>query len=171
DITERKQAEEKIIFSNILLSIQQEASLDGILVVDENNKIRWYNHHFVEIMNIPHELIENKIDEPVLQLVTEQMADPPQFLRRVQYLYEHRREISREELVLKDGRILDRYSSPLYGSDDQYYGRCWYFRDITALKQAEDKIKLRSEELQKANAEKGHVSKAQLTHSMSLCMK
>ena len=154
DITERKQAEEKIMFSNILLLIQQEASIDGILVVDENNKIRWYNRHFVQIMNISQELIENKIDEPVLQFVTEQMADPPQFLRRVQYLYEHQREISREELILKDGRILDRYSSPMYGDDDKYYGRCWYFRDITELKRAAKEIKLKNEELQKANAEK-----------------
>jgi signal transduction histidine kinase len=104
-------------------------------------------------MGVPQELVENKSDEPVLRFVTEQMADPQQFLRRVQYLYEHRRETSREELNLKDGRIFDRYSSPMFGTGDRYYGRVWYFRDITGHKQAEARLKSYSEELVEINEE------------------
>ncbi len=141
DITDRKQAEEELAFRNILLSTQQETSLDGILVVSENNMIISYNRRFVEIMGIPRELIENKSDEPVLRFVTERMADPQQFLRRVQYLYEHRHETSHEELVLKDGRILDRYSSPMFGAAERHYGRIWYFRDITERKQADEELR------------------------------
>lgn len=140
DITKRKQAEEDLTFRNILLATQQETSIDGILVVNENNTIISYNRRFIEIMGIPDELIENKSDEPVLRFVMELMAAPQQFMQRVQYLYEHRRETGNEELALKDGRILDRYSSPMFGADERYYGRVWYFRDITDRKRAEEAL-------------------------------
>jgi two-component system, cell cycle sensor histidine kinase and response regulator CckA len=140
DISERKRTEETLAFRNILLSTQQEASIDGILVVDENNAIISYNSRFVEMMGIPHELIALGSDEPVLRFVTEQMADPQLFLQRVQYLYEHKREDSRDEIILKDGRIFDRYSSPMFGAGDLYYGRVWYFRDITERKRTEKRL-------------------------------
>ena len=141
DITERKQAEEELKFKNIVLSAQQQASIDAILVVDQDANILSFNHRFVEMWGIPSELIEKKADKPVLQWVTNQMADPPSFLQRVQYLYEHRREISQEEILLKDGRIFDRYSAPMFGTDDQYFGRIWYFRDITERKRAEELLR------------------------------
>jgi len=140
DITKRKRAEEKLLFRNVLLSTQQEASLDGILVVDEKNRILSYNRRFVELWGLPAKLVEDRADEPVLQFVTAQMADPPSFLQRVQYLYEHRRETSRDELVLADGRFFDRYSAPMVGSDKRYFGRVWYFRDITEHKRVEGEL-------------------------------
>jgi PAS domain S-box-containing protein len=117
DITARKQAEEELQLRNVLLSTQQEASIDGILVVDENDRILSYNRRFVEMWGLSAKLVEARVDEPVLQFVTAQMADPRSFLQRVQYLYEHRQETSRDELILKDGRFFDRYSAPLIRSD------------------------------------------------------
>ena len=113
--------EEKLLFRNVLLSTQQEASIDGILVVDEKDRILSYNRRFVEMWGLPPKLVEDGVDEPVLQFVTAQMADPRSFLQRVQYLYEHRQETSRDELLLADGRVFDRYSAPMFGSDDRYY--------------------------------------------------
>jgi PAS domain S-box-containing protein len=140
DITERKRAEEELQFRNVLLTTQQEVSIDGILVVDENARILSYNRRFVEMMGLPPKLVEDRADEPVLQFVTAQMADPRSFLQRVQYLYEHRQETSRDELILADGRFFDRYSAPLIGSDKRYFGRVWFFRDITERKRAEMEI-------------------------------
>ena len=141
DITAHKHAEEALEFKNILLTTQQEASIDGILVVDENNTIVSYNRRFVEMLNIPQKLIENRSDEPVLRFVTELMVDPRQFVERIQYLYEHKQETSSEELILKNGKIFDRQSSPMFGSDERYYGRIWYFRDITDRKRVENILK------------------------------
>jgi signal transduction histidine kinase/ActR/RegA family two-component response regulator len=90
---------------------------------------------------VPPELLAPGDDESLLRYVTAKLADPPSFLQRVQYLYEHRRETSREELVLKDGRVFDRYSAPMFGTDDRYYGRVWYFRDITERKQLEEQLR------------------------------
>ena len=141
NITDRKQAEEDIRFRNVLLSTQQEASIDGILIVDEESRIISHNRRFVEMWNIPPELIAGKDDEPVLKFVTDQIADSKSFHERVQHLYEHRRESSRDEITMKDGRVFDRFSAPMWGEGDRYYGRVWYFRDITDRRRAEEALR------------------------------
>ena len=141
DITDRKQAEEELQFRNVLLTTQQESSIDGILVVDENAIILSYNRRMIEMWNLPHKIVEDGLDEPALRFVTDQMADPKAFARRVQHLYKHRLETGRDEVVLKDGRVFDRYSAPMLGPKEKYYGRVWYFRDITDHKRAEARIR------------------------------
>ncbi|HTQ50150.1 MAG TPA: PAS domain S-box protein, partial [Candidatus Acidoferrales bacterium] len=54
--------------------------------------------------------------------------------------YSHPNEISRDEVELKDGTILDRYSSPVIGKDGKHYGRIWSFRDITEQKVSEEAL-------------------------------
>jgi len=147
------QVVQELELRNIILSTQQETSIDGILVVDEVATIISYNQRFVELFHIPTDMVSAKNDMPVLQLVTSQIADPESFLERVNYLYEHREEKSQEEILLKDGRVLDRYSSPMFGSNGKYYGRVWYFRDITERKHAEQSIMNRARQLENANAE------------------
>jgi PAS domain S-box-containing protein len=141
DITERKHAEEEIMLKNVLLSAQQEASIDGIMAVDGNGKVMLINRRFAEIWNIPPELIASKSDELLLTSVQGLLADPDAFLEKTRYLYDHRRETSRDEILLTDGRVLDRYSAPMFGPDDQYYGRVWYFRDISERKRAEETLR------------------------------
>ena len=136
-----RRADEELKFRNVILSTQQEASIDGILVVDESNTIISYNQRFVEMWGIPPKLVESKDDEPVLQYVATKPVDPEGFLARVKYLYEHKEEKSHEDIALKDGRVFERYSAPMFGVDGRYYGRVWYFRDITERKRAEEKIK------------------------------
>jgi putative nucleotidyltransferase with HDIG domain len=43
---------------------------------------------------------------------------------------------SREEILLTDGRVLDRVTTPLRLDDGTYLGRVWFFRDISESKQA-----------------------------------
>ena len=140
DITDRKRAEEALYLTNTLLSTQMEVAIEGILAVDELGKIIIYNHRFTEIWGIPPEVIASRADERVLQSVLDKLANPEEFLTRVRYLYAHREEKSIEEVLLNDGRVLERYSAPMYGENNQYYGRVWHFRDITDQKKAEQEI-------------------------------
>lgn len=142
DITGRKRAEEDLRFKNLILTTQQEASIDGILVVDENANIISYNNRFAQMWSVPQTWIEKKADEPVLKFIATKVADSASFEQRVQYLYGHKTETIRDEIVLKNGRIFDSYSAPMVGPDDHYYGRVWYFRDITDRKLAEKRIAL-----------------------------
>ena len=141
DISARKQTQEELKRRNILLSTQQEVSIDGILVVDENGTMISFNRRFVEIWAIPGEVLESKSDERALQWILGSLVDPDEFIARVRHLYENRTETSRDEIAFKDGRIIDRYSAPMLGADGKYYGRVWYFRDISERKRVEAELK------------------------------
>ncbi|HUW76436.1 MAG TPA: EAL domain-containing protein [Gallionella sp.] len=134
---ERNRALEKIKYQNTVLQTQQETSLDGILVVDEHGTIISYNQKFIDLWRLPEALVSARRDEPVLKFVLDQIEDAKAFAARVQYLYEHHTKKSHDEILLKDGRIVDRYSAPVIGPHGEYYGRVWYFRDITERKQSE----------------------------------
>jgi len=142
DITERRRIEQEILFKNTLLEAQAETTIDGILAVDEGNRIILSNQQFEVMWRIPAEMVRAGDDNKLLQWVVDQVETPQAFLAKVQYLYSHRDEKSRDELRLKDGRVLDRYSSPLIDSVGEYRGRIWYFRDITERVKAEGRLRL-----------------------------
>jgi diguanylate cyclase (GGDEF)-like protein len=140
NITERKQAEEALLFKTALLEAQAETTIDGILAVDESDHIVLANKQFGRNFEIPDELLSTRDDLIVLKRVTDKVEDPDGFIERVEYLNSHRDEKSRDELRFKNGKIFDRYSAPLVDSKGRYRGRIWYFRDITDRKLAEERV-------------------------------
>jgi HD-GYP domain-containing protein (c-di-GMP phosphodiesterase class II) len=139
-ISERKRAEENLKFSNTLLLTQQETSLDGILIVDETGNIISFNQRFVNIWDVPPGVLKTLSDTKALEAILSKVKNQDQFIKKVNYLYRHKNKKSRDEIILKDGRIIDRYSSPMIGPDKENYGRVWYFRDITSYKKAGEKL-------------------------------
>ncbi|MHC1737087.1 MAG: PAS domain S-box protein [Ignavibacteriaceae bacterium] len=141
DITKSKQSADALKFSNIILRTQQEASIDGILVEDGKGELVSFNNRFVDIWGIPPDVIESKSDERALEAVMDKLESPEEFIRKVKYLYDNRDEVSRDEIILKDGRTFDRYCAPMNSADGEYYGRVWYFRDISERKQTQNEIR------------------------------
>jgi len=137
NITARKQAEEELRWKTAFLEAQVNSSIDGILVVDEQGYKKLQNQRMTDLFKIPPHIAGSTEDGPQLQWVAQAAKDPMRFIERVKQLNSQRKEISRDELEMKDGMILDRYSSPMTGSDGHYYGRMWTFRDITERKRME----------------------------------
>ncbi len=126
-----------------------ESSPDGILVVDENGTVKFYNRKFFDVWMLPNKIDPIKSmpeyviggdDTPLLKAVTQLVSDPKAFVDRVQELYENPQLVDYCEIKLKDERILERHSSVLWGDERQYLGRVWFFRDITAHKKIESDL-------------------------------
>lgn len=140
DVTELKKAQEELTFKNIILSTQQESSLDGILVVDEKGVILSFNKRFIAMWGIPPDVAASRSDRRALDSVMDKLRDPAAFLQKVNYLYEHPEQKSRDEIALRDGRTFDRYSESMRATDGSYLGRVWFFRDITENRRLEAEL-------------------------------
>ncbi|MDF5737181.1 MULTISPECIES: PAS domain S-box protein [unclassified Nostoc] len=151
-----QQVESDLHRINALLQAQQEASIDGILIINQNRTIESSNHKFSQLWQIPAALLQTRDDRQLLGWVLDQLINPDEFLAKVEYLYQHPQESSRDEIFLKSGKIFERYSAPVckeqgacgeISSSGDYYGRIWYFRDISEYKQAEAELRASQQRL------------------------
>ncbi|MBI5068183.1 MAG: response regulator [Deltaproteobacteria bacterium] len=136
DISERKRAESELLFRNLILSTQQEASLDGILVLDVEGEIVSSNRRLSEMWLLPAGAVDGASGEGVLRALMEKVVQPGDLLGGTTAPYALH-ETDHAEITLKDGRTFDRYSAPMTGADGRHHGRVWYFRDLSAAKAAE----------------------------------
>ncbi|MEY2476952.1 MAG: hypothetical protein QOG87_2267 [Actinomycetota bacterium] len=135
-VAERAEAQADLAGSLSLLEATLDATADGVLVVDLDGRIVRFNQRFVDMWGIPSELAEAGSDEAAQRFVLDQLADPPSFLARVRELYARPHEESTDMLLLKEGRVVERYSRP-QRIGARIVGRVWSFRDVTAARQAE----------------------------------
>ena len=141
DITPRKKTEKALYESEATLKAAIESTADGILVVSKGGEATHWNARFIEMWNIPEELLDTKADRKLLDFVLDQVADPDEFLTKVKDLYEST-EVALDTIEFKDGRTFERYSSPLL-KEGKRSGRVWSFRDITERKKTEDALRER----------------------------
>jgi len=140
EVMEHTRAEEQLRLKTAFLEAMVNTSALGILVVDEKGRKCLQNQCFIDLFKIPRQIAEEKAGWRRTRWVAGLTKDPAQFVKKVRLLYAHRNDRSRDELELKDGTTLERYSSPVVGKDGKYYGRAWTFRDITEHKRFEAQL-------------------------------
>jgi len=126
------------------------SSIDGILVVDREKQKLLHNQRFVDIFKIPARIAAEKDNGNRLRWVADMTTNPERYIKSVNHLYAHPEEIRHDEIDLKDGTVLDRYSSPVIGENGTYYGRIWSYRDISGRKRAEQQLRVQTTALDAA---------------------
>ena len=136
NITERKIAEEELSQTMSLLQATVESTNDAILVVDLNGRWRLHNQKFVDLWQIPKDIIDNGQDAAALVYVADQLEEGYIFLDKVHELYNKPESSSFDRFRFNDGKIVERFSTP-YRIDGIVAGRVWSFRDATERIRAE----------------------------------
>lgn len=163
----RRRVEGELLYRTALLDATSEATIDGIVVIAPDRSVLSHNRRFLEMWQITDETIATMDDRAILDSVLHMLADPERFRERVEHLYEHPDEESREEVLLVDGRIFDRWSAPLRAADGTHYGRAWYFRDISERKRIERALQDSTERLAFL-AEASSILASSLVHTVAL---
>lgn len=148
DITDEIRADEELRFANVILRTQQEASIDGILVVDDEGSIISLNQRFIDMWSLPADIVESRDNERAVQFASSIVTEPEIFLARVRSLNEHHDEKSLDEISLIGGITYEGYSAPMFGPDGEFYGRVWSYRDITERIRAEEERRQLEEHLE-----------------------
>src|SRR5580692_2224158 len=113
----------------LLMRATLESTTDAILVTDEKAKITNFNGKYLALWNIPQKVLERGMLSEVLQLMSENFAEPERFIARIEEIVGTTRE-SFDLLELKDGRVFERYSRVLT-VEEQSAGRVWTYREVT----------------------------------------
>ncbi|MFT5242091.1 MAG: PAS domain S-box-containing protein [Glaciecola sp.] len=132
DITNQKASAEKLIKSESRLS-SLILNLDtGVLLEDEDRKIILTNKKFCELLHFPlgPELLKgqdctNAVDQS--KGLFENEAD---FVSRIEYVLKNKKTVLSDELVMKNGEVLERDFVPII-KDNIYRGHLWAYRNVT----------------------------------------
>jgi PAS domain S-box-containing protein len=135
----RQEAEEELRRRTAFLEALVESSIDSVLVIDSNGKKILQNKRMIDMLSIPPSEVED-IDHQ-LAWIAPFIKNRSEFMERIKHMMSHPEEVSRDEVELEDGRILDRYSSPVRDNANHYYGRIWTMRDITERRQLEEQFR------------------------------
>jgi PAS domain S-box-containing protein len=136
DITERKRTEDELRFKNTLLTTEHEASIEGILIVGGDGKIVSYNRRFADIWRISDDITNADLSWLAKKSILAQLVEPDLLVEKVRHLYGSSDETYRDEFELCDGRVIEYYTTPMTGPQQEQYGRIWYLRDLTEQKLA-----------------------------------
>jgi len=130
-IAQRKEVEEALQRSNSLLKSQREASIDGVLAVDEQGRIVSYNNRFCELWQIPEAVLQSVEYGGLLSLLQHHLQLPEGLVEAIENAYDSSEIYTQQELSLVDRRVIDCHSGQVHSPEGKFYGMVWYFRDVT----------------------------------------
>lgn len=140
-------AEEKAAALEKSLSVSRatlESTADAILIIDNQGKIVDFNQKFLEITEIPKEIIEEGEEGAGLGYLLGLLKNPEELVGQMQYLMAHPDEIGdMGDVHFKNGKVVERYSQP-HRIGKEIVGRVWSFRDVTDKRKQEETLRLRN---------------------------
>ena len=165
DITTRKRRERALKQANATLEAILENLPLGVLAENGAGTVLAANERFCEGLGLPVSAseIEGTRAARVADTAAEKVADPEAFRARTQAIREQGQPVFDDELVLADGRTLERDFVPYDLADDT--AALWVYRDVTERKEREERLKEAKNEAQEANRMKS-VFLANMSHEI-----
>jgi len=110
---------------------------DAVLAVDTEGQLAAYNRRFAELWGIPAETVGQGGEISTLLTLVAKATDKEDLLAALGD-YRNLADIrSCDEVVLRDGRVLERYVAPAADRGGRSLGRVYVFRDVTERKRLE----------------------------------
>ena len=135
DVTDRRCAEDALLWKTTFLEALVHSSRDGILVLDSRMQKVAQNQRLVEMWHMPPDLAEAEDQEQCVNFLMASIKNPEDFRKKLAHLRKHPGDSVRGEFELKDGAIVEAFSYPVLGRESlEQYGRIWTFRDVTEIR-------------------------------------
>lgn len=112
-------------------------SPDGILIVAENDRILAFNERFAEMWGLSADEMQATSAGALRNAVQEQVGDFEGWIQSTAEIYAQRDARSSDEIEMRDGRVFERFSSPVNNVEGVYLGRVWFFHDVTERKKSQ----------------------------------
>ncbi|MBL6986876.1 MAG: EAL domain-containing protein [Methylobacter sp.] len=142
---ERNRSASQIEESLSILKATLESTGEAILAVDLDNNWLVLNQKFIDLWQIPNEIVEAKLDSKdgstELLYGSSQIKDSEAFSSKVTELYATPEAHSSDIIEFKDGKIVERHSIPKI-INNKVVGRVWSFRDVTEHTLAEAELRI-----------------------------
>lgn len=130
----------ELAHSLAMMTATLEATTDAILVTDADRRVTASNRRYANLWDLDPALVDAGDHDPILAVVARRFADPTAFLARIEAIYAGGEAEEFDELVLADGRVIERYSRVQRVGPDNV-GRVWTFREITLRRRAEEALR------------------------------
>lgn len=127
------------------------STLDGIMLVNQNGCIMESNDRLLSLW----QLKTNPVGRHARHFVREvlnKVIDGQAYLRQMRHTFSQQYDKKLNYLSLQDGRIIERYSSPLI-TEGGFHGWVLSYRDVTEREAYEKKLRIKAAQLEKTSRE------------------
>ncbi|MGB3636497.1 MAG: PAS domain S-box protein, partial [Rivularia sp. (in: cyanobacteria)] len=139
-IVEYEKTDDDLKNSLSLLSSTLESAANGILAINFDGEILYYNQKFIDLWNLPSSVSISKDRSKAKDFFESQIEDVEVFRSHIWEFPTRSDSETYNLLKLKDGRIFAHYSEP-YRLNGNIIGRVWSLWDITESRRTEEALK------------------------------
>ena len=141
DLRQQRQTEEQLENRMAELRATLESTGDGILVTDITGAVRHYNRRFVELWNVPPDLLDAHNDPAMFAHLSACVLDETTYTDQLGVIASDPEMQCTDVVLLRSGRMLERVTLP-QTSRSRVVGRVYSFRDLTERLDAQKRIEV-----------------------------
>lgn len=116
-----------------------ESTTEGLLVVDLDGHIEYYNQKFTDMWQMSRKFIKTPDLQLFINEIFKQLKHPHVFLTNMDEMRANPKQERFDEIVSVNNNVFEWHAKP-HRMHDKIVGRVWSFRDITMRKQMEQQL-------------------------------